>query len=157
MKTNKQKLTKDKVEYLHVLYTIWTAISYYSELFKIDAGEEPAEMETFLLDRGGMTIVRFKLPAFEVDFDELTEDNYTSEQMVEIIQQYLDYCILPSDKILRPYLGGSTIYDIVEPLYIDRMEETKGIWRIDVVYIDSPTAFQYVQECKKSKGVKIIW
>ena len=44
------------------------------------------------------------------------------------------------------------IYDIVEPLYIDRVEESKGIWRIDIVYVDNPLAFQYVQSQKWQGG-----
>lgn len=138
------KLTKQSITYLHILHVVWVLASYYTRLFGIDAGEEPAEMKTFLLEREGITFVRFKFPSCDV----FTDKEYSFEEIREVMQQYLDYCILPSEKILRPYLGGSTIYDIVEPLYIDRVEETKGIWRIDIVYVDNPLAFQYVKRGK---------
>lgn len=147
MENKTKKLTKDKIEYLHLLYAIWTVVSYYTGLFGMDAGEEPAGMKTFLLEREGVTIIRFKFPSC----DALTDREYSFEEIAEIIQQYLDYCILPSDKILRPYIGGSTIYDIVEPLYIDKVERTEKAWSIYVAYIDDPVSFQYMQD-KKRKG-----
>lgn len=142
-----EKLTKKSITYLHILNAIWLAVSYYSRLFGIDAGEEPADTKTFLLEREGVTIIRFKFPFC----DALTDKKYSFGEMAEIIQQYLDYCILPSDKILRPYVGGSTIYDIVEPLNIDKVEWTEKAWSIDVAYIDDPVSFQYMQN-KKWKG-----
>ena len=115
----------------------------------MDAGDEPAEIQTYLLEREGITSVRFKFPSCDSDKE------YSFGEIREIMQQHLQYCILPSDKILRPYMGGSTIYDIVEPLYIDRVEESKGIWRIDIVYVDNPLAYKYVVE-RTWKGDMIL-
>lgn len=147
--SNTKKLTKDKIEYLHILHAGWSIASYYSRLFGMDAGDEPAEMQTYLLEREGITFVRFKFPSCDTA---LTGKEYSFGEIKEIMQQHLQYRILPSDKILRPYMGGSTIYDIVEPLYIDRVEESKGIWRIHAVYVDNPLAFQYVQSQKWQGG-----
>ena len=144
MKNDAKKLTKDKIEYLHILHAGWLTASYYSRLFGMDAGDEPAEMQTYLLEREGITFVRFKFPSCDAP----TGKEYSFGEIKEIMQQHLQYCILPSDKILRPYMGSSTIYDIVEPLYIDRVEESKGIWRIDIVYVDNPLAYKYVAENK---------
>ena len=147
--SNTKKLTKDKIEYLHILHAGWSTASYYSRLFGMDAGDEPAEIQTYLLEREGITSVRFKFPSCDSDKE------YSFGEIREIMQQHLQYCILPSDKILRPYMGGSTIYDIVEPLYIDRVEESKGIWRIDIVYVDNPLAYKYVVE-RTWKGDMIL-
>lgn len=147
--SNTKKLTKDKIEYLHILHAGWSTASYYSRLFGMDAGDEPAEMQTYLLEREGITSVRFKFPSCDSDKE------YSFGEIREIMQQHLQYCILPGDKILRPYMGGSTIYDIVEPLYIDRVEESKGIWRIDIVYVDNPLAYKYVVE-RTWKGDMIL-
>lgn len=147
--SNAKKLTKDKIEYLHILHAGWRTASYYSRLFGMDAGDEPAEMQTYLLEREGITSVRFKFPSCDSDKE------YSFGEIREIMQQHLQYCILPGDKILRPYMGGSTIYDIVEPLYIDRVEESKGIWRIDIVYVDNPLAYKYVVE-RTWKGDMIL-
>ncbi|NBI89872.1 hypothetical protein D3Z45_04600 [Lachnospiraceae bacterium] len=147
--SNTKKLTKDKIEYLHILHAGWRTASYYSRLFGMDAGDEPAEMQTYLLEREGITSVRFKFPSCDSDKE------YSFGEIREIMQQHLQYCILPGDKILRPYMGGSTIYDIVEPLYIDRVEESKGIWRIDIVYVDNPLAYKYVVE-RTWKGDMIL-
>ena len=108
--SNTKKLTKDKIEYLHILHAGWRTASYYSRLFGMDAGDEPAEMQTYLLEREGITSVRFKFPSCDSDKE------YSFGEIREIMQQHLQYCILPSDKILRPYMGGSTIYDIVEQI-----------------------------------------
>ena len=136
-----ERLTKQSITYLHILHVVWVLVSYYTRLFGIDAGEEPAQMKTFLIEREGITFVRFKFTSC----DTLTGKEYSLEKIREIMQEYLQYCILPEQTILCPYMGGSTIYDIVEPLYIDRVEESKGIWRIDIVYVDNPLAFQYVK------------
>ena len=63
MKNDAKKLTKDKIEYLHIQYAGWSTASYYSRLFGMDAGDEPAEMQTYLLEREGITFVRFKFPS----------------------------------------------------------------------------------------------
>lgn len=139
MKSNAKKLTKDKIEYLHILHAGWSTASYYSRLFGIYPWESPTEIPVNLIEKDGITILRFAFHSFDIP-----PEKYSLEETREIMQQYLQYCILPSDKILRPYMGGSTIYDIVEPLYIDRVEEYDGEWRIDIVYVDNPLAYKYV-------------
>lgn len=134
-------MKKTTIEYLHILHAVWTAVSYYSRLFGMDAGDEPAEMTTSLTERKGITFLRFKLPSY----DAAPDRQYSFGEMAEIMQEYLQYCILPSDKILRPYMGGSTIYDIAEPLYIDSIKAFEGWMQLEVVYIDNPLAFSYVR------------
>lgn len=150
MKSNAKKLTKDKIEYLHILHAGWSTASYYSRLFGIYSWESPTEIPVNLIEKDGITILRFAFHSFDI-----LPEKYSLEETREIMQQYLQYCILPSDKILRPYMGGSTIYDIVEPLYIDRVEESKGIWRIDIVYVDNPLAYKYIVE-RTWKGDMIL-
>lgn len=138
---------KTTIEYLHILHVIWTVVSYYARLFGMDAGEEPAGTKTFLLEREGVTFIRFMFPSC----DTAPDREYSFWEMAEIMQQYLDYCILPEEKILRPYQGGSTVYDIVEPLYIDRVQVADGWMQLEVVYIDDPLAFSYV---RKRRGLQ---
>ena len=48
-------------------------------------------------------------------------------------------------------MGGSSIYDMVEALYIDRVEEFNGQWGIHVIYVDNPLAHGYVM---KKRGLR---
>ena len=145
-----ERLTKQSITYLHILHVVWVLVSYYTRLFGIYPWESPTEMPVNLIEKDGITILRFAFHSFDIP-----PEKFSLKETREIMQEYLQYCILPSDKILRPYMGGSTIYDIVESLYIDRVEESKGIWRIDIMYVDNPLAFQYVKS-QSWKGDMIL-
>lgn len=139
----KERLTKEQIEYLHILHAIWTVVSYYANLFGIDPWEDPTKIPVDMLERNGMTILRFRFHSFPTP----TDKEYRFKEIAEIMQEYLQFRILPEETVLRPYMGGSTIYDILEPLYIDSVEEFDGQWAILVYYIDNPLTFSHV--CKR--------
>jgi hypothetical protein len=147
MKRNHERLTKEKIEYLHILHVIWTVVSYYANLFGIDPWEDPTKIPVDMMERDGMTVFRFRFYSVPTP----TDRDYRFGEIRDIIQQYLDYCILPEQTTLRPYMGGSSIYDMVEALYIDRVEEFNGQWGIHVIYVDNPLAHGYVM---KKRGLR---
>lgn len=138
----KTRLTKESIEYLHILHAIWCVVSYYANLFGIDPWENPTKIPVDMVEKNGMTVFRFRFYSVPTP----TDRDYRFGEIAEIMQEYLQYCILPEQTTLRPYVGGSSIYDIVEPLYIDRVEEFDGQWGIHVIYVDNPLAFAYVQK-----------
>ena len=60
MKT--KRLTQGCMEYMSILFYIWQLVSYYSVLFYIDAGDNPASTYAKLLEKDGISYVRLSFP-----------------------------------------------------------------------------------------------
>lgn len=130
-------LTKKDLIYFHILHTIWKLVDYYSGLFGIDAGECATEIPCDICTKDGMTFLRFS-------FQPLTSSTYSVAQMAEIMQEYLQVCLLPQQDFLKPYQGGTGQYDIVESLYVDSIQYTAEGYQLNVIYIDNTVTYQYV-------------
>lgn len=131
-------LTKKDLIYFHILHTIWKLVDYYSGLFCIDAGECATEIPCDICNRDGITFLRFSVQS-------LLPSTYSVSQMTEIMQAYLQFCLLPQQTELKPYHGGAGQYDVVESLFIDSIQHTSGEYHLDVVYIDNSAAYQYLK------------
>lgn len=140
-----KRLQKTDYQFLSIIYAIWNLVNYYGKLFQVDAGDEPMKTSVKLSEKNGITILHF---TFNQTFTK--EYRYAPDKMKQIYNEYLRYAILPSIDNLKPFIGGSGIYDIMEPLYIDRIVADMDLIHIDVIYIDNRQAFKYVQSDEKS-------
>ena len=135
------KLSKNSLTYLHIIYTIWKLLEYYSKLFGIDAGDCPCDIPVQLMEIEGKMFLRFTFNALPEK-----QSYYSVLDMAEMMQEHLQFCLLPEQTVLRPYKASSDIYDIVEPLYIDSVIAFDGFFWIDVLWIDNPISFKYYKE-----------
>lgn len=135
------KLTKKTLTYLHIVYTMWQLVDYYSKLFHMQAGDCPCDIPVQLMEEEGKTFLRFTFNALPEE-----QDRYSVLDMEEMMQEHLQFCLLPEQTVLRPYRASSDIYDIVEPLYIDSVIALNGFFWIDVLWIDNPISFKYYKE-----------
>lgn len=133
-------LTKKDLIYLHILHTVWTLADYYSKLFGIDACECPTDIPCGICKKNGKTVLRFSFQSLPSK-----RSAYSVSQMAEMMQEYLQFCLLPQQTELKPYYGGAGQYDVVESLYIDSIQHTSGGYQLNVVYVDNPIAYQYVK------------
>lgn len=140
------RLTKKSPEYLYILYIIFQLIEYFGKLFKIDAGECPTDIPTQLYEKEGITTLTFSFPKIIGE-----QRGYTVLQIQTILNDYLRIVLLPSQKFLNPYKNGRSIYDMIEPLYVDSVIEDESNIYLDVIYIMSPLEYSYVREQEKIK------
>lgn len=140
-----EKLTKQSPLFLHVLFIIWQLLIYYSDLFRFDVPDAPTDLQVdFVENDAGLTMLRFKFGSTG------STDKYSFLDMLEIMQEYLTYALLPMQKELRPCKGGASVYDVVESLYIDGLLMFENEMWLDVIYVSDPISFEYV----KSGGMK---
>ncbi len=138
-----KRLEKTDLIYLHILYVVWQLVDYYSALFKIDAGEDPAKIPTEIGLKDGVSYLRFMFPKID------EERKFSVLDMRDIYNDYLRIKLLPEQSLIKPFSNGAGIYDIVEALYVDKVYEIEGYLYLEVVYIDNHLAFNYVKNKEK--------
>ena len=145
---SKKRLTS--MEYLAILFIVWQLVDYYSVLFQVDAGSNPAETITRLLEKDGITYLRLSFPKVE-------REPYGRRvfKMKRIYNEYLRYALLPAQDILKPFSAGSDYADIIEPLYVDMVYEDDTHINLNVVYIDNLEAYNYVRH-DEIKGLREV-
>lgn len=140
-----KRLSKKSLTYLHILHVIWQLVDYYSNLFLIDAGECPCDIPVRIMEYEGKTFLRFTFNALPEK-----QEKYSVFDIAELMQEYLQYCLLPEQTFLCPYKGGTSLYDTVEPLFIDSVIAFDGFYWIDVLWINNPISFKY---CNEQRGL----
>ena len=148
MKT--KRLTKCSMEYMSILFLIWQVVDYYAVLFHVDAGENPTTTISKLLEKDGISYVRLSFPKTEY----VSYGCKLVQKMKRVYNEYLRYCLLPDQKLLKPFSAGSSIHDIMESLYVDLVYEDDTYINMDIVYIDNLEAYNYVR-ADESKPVLI--
>lgn len=140
------KITKKSLEYLYIIYLIFSLVDYYGKLFSLDAGESPADIPVDIFEENNITFLRFS-------FSKIGDDRrgHTIFDMQKIYNEYLNIVLLPSQNFLKPYKNGPGIYDIIEPLYVDSIFENEDTLFLDIVYINSPLSYAYVREQEKCR------
>lgn len=138
-----KKLSEKDFTFMQIVYAIWQLLSYYESYFCYTAPVTPMETEIELLYRAGTPFIQVTVP--RVHCTKIPPD---ATQMREVLQQYLDYVILPETDI-KPYAGGTTIYDIIEPLRIDCITVMPEEILIHFVYICDPLSFRYYQSIQQ--------
>jgi hypothetical protein len=139
-----KRLTKSHFKYLVIIFLIWRVVDYYSRLFEICAGDDPAQTPSFLYEKDGITHIRFDYAVVQN-----SDNKYTPEYIQETCNTYLRGVILPHQKLIPPYSHGCDVYDITEALYIAEIEKSPGYLTLDIIYIDNDLAYQHVRKIEK--------
>lgn len=146
-----EKITKHSLAFLLILYAVWKAVDYYQWLLAIDAGSNPTKLPAVHIERDGMTFFRFRF----LPDNPPPRRKFDLEYIKDLMQDYLNCCVLPDLKELRPYVGGPEPEDVIEPIYIDHVEHRDGKYWIEVLYVDNRIAFEYVKR-HKEKGMIVL-
>lgn len=133
-------LTKTDLKYLFILHMIWTLADYYSAMFGMDAYECPTDVPCDIFEEEGKTVLRFSFPLIRICNPSSVTD------MADIMEDYLQCCLMPQQTVLELYQGGTEWFEIVEPLHIMSVRRLNRSYEIEVVYVDNPAAFQFVKE-----------
>lgn len=143
-----KRLQKIDLIYLHILYVVWQLVDYYSVLFRVDAGEDPAKIPARIMqEENGVTYVRFMFPKID------EERKFSVLEMLDIYNDYLRIKLLPEQDLLKPFCNGIGIYDMMEALYVNKVYEIEGYLYLEVVYIDNTLAFNYVRNKEKEISI----
>jgi len=132
-------LRKSSKLYAEIIFIIWQVISYYANCFCYSAPASMFDMNTRLYTLEGLQFIDIRVPLIRhfptKKFNEIRE----------VFQQYLTYALLPESS-LRPYAGGNTAYDIVEPIFVDwamiDLENNNNLM-FRFLYICDPISFDY--------------
>ena len=140
------RLKKQSQRYLTLLYVIWELLTYYANLFKMkiptDATKLPMKLS---VDDDNITHLIVEVPSSRTP-----DPYYDGDSMKTIFNEYLNIVLLPSQKELRPFIGGKSIYDVVDCLYVYQAHVlTTGYTYIDIVYVDNMQAYRLVKSERK--------
>ncbi len=124
--------------YQSILEVIEYTFFYYSNLFGFAV--EKADIKTEYRNQGkcGMTYFTATVP-------KTNSCAYTVQEMKQIMQEYMETCILPASQI-KPYSVGQ---ELLEPLYVDSITEKDKHYSVEIVYVDNVTSFRFVKNAKK--------
>lgn len=130
------KFKKRDLTFLFILHIVWTLVDYYSEMFGIDLYQLPSDMNYKIFEEEGKTVLRFSFPSLENSLYSVTE-------MTDMMQNFLQYCLLPQQTELQPYSDGDTL---VEPLHVMAVRRSPIGYEVDILYVNNPVACQYAKE-----------
>ena len=143
-------LSKKEFLYYKIIYVLWRLATYYADIFCYAVPEDLFGMHTQLAHINGLTFIRIYLPT-----SRNLHSSYSADEMKEILQEYLNYVLMPESGI-SPYCGGNSVYDIVESLYIDYAGidpcKKEGML-FNVLYIDNKISFDYYKSHYKIKQI----
>ena len=109
------KLTKQTQHYLSILYVIWELLAYYARLFKLDVPSDATKLPVKLsIDDENITHLIVEIPSTRTP-----DPYYNGDSMKTIFNEYMSVVLLPQQKELKPFKGGTSRYDIVDCLYIN--------------------------------------
>ena len=136
------KLKKSSQRYLTLLYVMWSLLTYYTKLFKLDVPSDATKLPVKLfVDDDNITHLIVEIPSVGTP-----DPYYTGDAMKAIFNEYLNIVLLPEQPELQPFAGGNSRYDIVDCLYVSQaLVLTTGYTYIDFIYIDNMQAFRLVK------------
>lgn len=133
------KLKKNSLLFLQICYSIWKTVKYYSNMFGIDAGECTMDVPVKIMEYQNKTFIRF-------EFDKCEKAEYTTLDMIQMMQEYLNICILYKQNVVRPYAGSESEWDLIEALYIYQLIEFDTYYWLDVLWIDNEDSYTFCKE-----------
>lgn len=142
------RLTKTTKTYLLILYVVWKLLTYYEKFFELCVPSDATKLPVKLfIDDDNITHLVIEIQSFRTP-----DPYYTGESMKDIFNEYLSIVLLPEQPELKAFAGGSSIYDVVDCLYVKNAYVLdNGYAYIDIIYVDNMQAFRLV---KKETGIK---
>ena len=137
------RLQKNTKQYLIILYTIWELLAYYAKFFNMEVPVDPTRLPVKLsVDDENITHLIIEIPSTRTP-----DPYYTGDSMKTILNEYLNIVLLPPQKELSPFSGGTSLYDTLDCLYVYRAHVlTTGYTYIDIIYVDNMQAFRFVKD-----------
>ena len=127
--------------YYKILFAIWQAVIYYSDLFEYEAPLDLFHMYNEIIHIGNWSIIHIELCA------DMEEGKYNTDEIQEILREYMTIVLLPESEI-PPYSDGD---EIVESLHLHsvRHDAEKGNLNLDFLYINNPASYKLFKEDMK--------
>lgn len=139
-----QIISKKSFTYLKIVYTIFCAIEYFSEFLGIEPGDCPTDVPVEILTKQGKVFLRFTFESLPIN------KKKSVFEIADILQNYITYVIFPKLD-LPPYCGGTSIYDIVCPIFVDTVIEFENFCWIDILWINNQESFKYMRKKEKER------
>ncbi len=148
-----ERLTKKSFSYTTIIFILYQLFDYFSKLFQLEVGEDSFNIHyTSCIENNyrnkGITSIHIELPI--IDKSLIT---YSNTEVKEILNDYLRIVLLPNQRLLPTYCNNtnSSIYDIVEPLFIDMIDVNNDRMTVNIIFIDNPVAYQYVRHLESKE------
>lgn len=127
--------------YQQIKQVIDYLLYYYKDMFGFNMQKVKIKYEQKNMGKCGITYFTVTVPKTNISC------TYTVQEMKQIMQEYMEICILPASQI-PPYSVGE---ELLESLYIDSIREKGKKYILEIVYIDDVTAFRFVKNSKRSE------
>lgn len=139
------------IEYINIVYILWELLRDMSRKIPIIPPDNPTWLDNRLLRWDGMSLIRIAVDRVENTVSKLTEN-----ELVDELNCHLQYVLLPAQDILKPFQLGDGYYNRLEALYVLEVKNVDKEMFIDVLYIDSTSAFQTVRSWENSRLKDIL-
>lgn len=130
--------------YQYITEAMDYSLQHYKDMFGFNMQKVKTKCEKRDIGKYGMIYFTVTVPKTNISC------TYTVQEMKNIMQEYLEICVLPASQI-PPYSVGE---EILESLYIDSIKDNHSNYIIEIIYIDDATAFRYVKNSKRSERSK---
>lgn len=137
-------INKEDLSYLIILYFIFKVMGYYSKLFQIIV-PAPIDISAELYVYSDTMHIRCRFDKVENSTCE-----YTVDDMPDILNDFLQYSLLPFQNYLHPYFHNLSEDHYMESLYAKSVEEDADTITVDFIYVDRPEAYNYIRTLERS-------
>lgn len=144
------KLKKTDKLFLTIIYVLWELLFYYRDFFSLEIPDDPTRLSVKLsYYEDNITHIIVETPSTRDP-----DPYYKGDSMKTIFNEYLNVVLLPQYPELKPFAGGSSRYDLVDCIYVDRAYVlTNGYSYIDFIYVDNMQAFRHVKDDMNIKKI----
>lgn len=148
-----KKLDTDSLLFTHIVYQIYQIIAFYSDMLNVNVYSTIFQSIQSCHDArgryGNFSVIEIELLNCSNENKEKSEDSLTLEK--EIINEHLEKSV-SNNQFIPPYKYGEKKSDIVYPLYfVDISRTVKDTTIFNILYIDSPLAYQELQRIKQQE------
>jgi len=142
----KGRLKYDDIRYVAVIYAIWKTMCDLSRKIAIIPEPNPTWTDNGIVDWDGMALIRFSFNKVENCSIELSD-----EDIATMMNMHLQYVLLPEIDILPPYHLNDGNYSGMESVYVYEVKSVNNLLFVDVLFVDSPRAYQEVRSNENRK------
>ena len=139
-------LNYNDFRYSYIVHIIWDVVSRYSRQIAVIPEVNPTLTDNQLVDWDNMRLIRFSFHKVENCKTLLSDDDIKAE-----LNMSLQYEILPEQDILKPFKAGDGFYESFEALYVHEVKTVGNYMFVDVLFVDSMTAYRMVRESENEQ------
>ena len=146
-----KKLDYDDERYIQIVFLIWKMIEHFSRQIAVIPEKNPTLTDNSLVEWDNLRLVRFYFMKVENCQTLLSDDDIQKE-----FNMYLQYELLPEQEMIKPFRAGDGYYDKMESLYVHEVKTVGTYLYVDVLFVDSVTAYREVRSTENSKLINYI-